>query len=303
MSLFFETPSSVIAIEKGLQCVVETILRGVVILASKIRTADIGKAGSMNLYGEQQLALDVLAEKVFEDELRKCDQIGLYASEELDAEVSIGDGDYGVAFDPLDGSSLVDVNFAVGSIFGIYKADTFVGTKGKDQVAVLSAIFGPRTTVMVSFGEGVFEYTLRNDGSFFCSHDHVVISHEAKIFAPGNLRACAFRKDYQTLVAFWLAEQYTLRYSGGMAPDINHILCKGGGIFTYPGYGQTPEGKLRLLFECAPMSFLVEQAGGSATDGTMRILDKQVRALSERTPILIGSKREVERAVEFLKDA
>lgn len=120
------------------------------------------------------------------------------------------------------------------------------------------------------------------------------------MFAPGNLRACKSRKDYLKLVNYWCENEYTLRYSGGMVPDVMQILVKGKGIFTYPGYDEAPQGKLRLLFECAPMALLMEQAGGAATDGTVRILEKGAKDLAQRTPILIGSSGEVDTALKFL---
>lgn len=286
-------------VEAGLAQVLSAAFSAVRILADKIRTAEVGRAGTKNVYGEEQLRLDVLAEKVFENQFKKCPQIGLIASEELYSEIRLGDGGYAVAFDPLDGSSLVDVNFAVGSIVAIYKADSFIGRKGREQVAVLFAVYGPRTTVMLSFGKGVFEYTLHAD-SFVLSRKDVRLSDRSGFFAPGNLRAAAERDDYLKLLNGWVKKRYTLRYSGGMVPDINHILLKGGGIFTYPAYSEAPDGKLRLLFECAPMAYLVEQAGGMASDGKMSILDKQVRELSQRTPILIGSAKEVEAAMAVL---
>ena len=121
------------------------------------------------------------------------------------------------------------------------------------------------------------------------------------MFAPGNLRATKFREDYVKLMDYWMREQYTLRYSGGMVPDINQILLKGKGVFTYPAYEETPQGKLRLLFECNPMSLLMEQAGGKSTDGEgKRVLEKELTEISQRTPILVGAKGEVEKAEEYL---
>jgi len=124
----------------------------------------------------------------------------------------------------------------------------------------------------------------------------------AKNFAPGNLRAVKDNPKYKDLVDHWMMEGYTLRYSGGMVPDLNHILTKGQGVFTYPPYPpKYPEGKLRLLFECNPMSFLMEQAGGAASTGEGAVLDVKVKDVHQRTPIFIGSKKEVDKAVEMLK--
>lgn len=295
-----------------------------------VRTADTGKVGTKNSYGEEQVALDVLSNTILIEEMKKNSTVGLVASEELADEMKLsggkidvsgggkqggGDpmidggvdsyeagsaGQYAVAFDPLDGSSLVDVNFSVGTIIGIYKTKSFIGTQGDDQVAALIAVYGPRTTVFLTVKKGVAQFVLNKDGEFELVKDQIKVA-EGKYFAPGNLRACASRQDYLDLVNYWIKEQYTLRYSGGMVPDINHILLKGKGVFAYPGYGDEPNGKLRLLFECAPMSLIMEQAGGAASDGKVRILEKSLESLEQRTPIFIGSKSEVERCNNSLK--
>jgi sedoheptulose-bisphosphatase len=232
--------------------------------------------------------------------LKENSLVGLIASEELPDEVKISDGEYAVCYDPLDGSSLVDVNLAVGSIFGVYKTKTFLGVSGGEQLASMIAVYGPRTTIVLTVKNGVKEFVLNADNKFVISNENITVS-EGKMFAPGNLRAASERQDYMDLMNFWCKEQYTLRYSGGMVPDVNQILLKGKGIFAYPGYSEAPNGKLRLLFECAPMSLLMEQAGGASSDGKIRILDKKIEKLDQRTPIYIGSKGEVLRCCEQLK--
>lgn len=279
--------------------VIDSLLDGVRAISGIIKTAKTDKAGSKNIYGEEQLALDVLSDRLIQEECKTNKYIGLLASEELPEEIKIGNGNYAICYDPLDGSSLVDVNLAVGSIFGIYKTNTFLGVKGNEQLASMIAVYGPRTTVVLTVKKGVVEFILREDGVFSLTKDNIQIS-EGKMFAPGNLRACKSRQDYLNLLNYWVKEEYTLRYSGGMVPDINQILLKGKGIFSYPGYEEAVNGKLRLLFECAPMSLLVEQAGGASSDGKQRILDKPLEKLDQRTPIFIGSKEEVKRCEEYL---
>ena len=288
------------SIEDDLFSVLNTLKDATKKIIHAIKTSSTGKAGTQNIYGEEQLALDVLADKIVQDECKKNSLIGLIASEELPDEVKMGDGNYAVAYDPLDGSSLVDVNLAVGSIFGIYKAKSFIGVSGSEQLAAMIAVYGPKTTVVLTVKRGVKEFVLSAENKFVLSNDNVKIG-EGKMFAPGNLRAAIDRKDYLDLVNYWCKEQYTLRYSGGMVPDINQILLKGKGIFAYPGYSEAPNGKLRLLFECAPMALLVTEAGGSASDGKIDILEKVVEKLDQRTPIYIGSKAEVERCCKSLK--
>ncbi len=285
--------------DEDLCSVMGTLEDAVKSISEKVRFADATKAGTKNSYGEEQLALDVLSDQMMQDECRQNDLIGLLASEELPEELKIGDGPYAIAYDPLDGSSLVDVNLAVGTIIGVYKTGAFVGVRGDEQVASLIATYGPRTSIVLTVKNGTHEFVMNADGEFRLANENIKVG-DGKMFAPGNLRASAKRADYLELMNWWCKEQYTLRYSGGMVPDINQILLKGKGIFSYPGYEDAPNGKLRLLFECAPIALLMEQAGGAASDGKMRILDKVVEEIQQRTPIFVGSKTEVARCDDML---
>lgn len=286
-------------ISDGLQNTLVAIMDSIKEISKVVKLSGAEKAGSDNASGEEQLELDLIANQVVSKHLKKISDVGLIASEELTDEEKLSDGEYAVCFDPLDGSSLVDSNLAIGSIFGVYKANSFIGVTGDEQVASLIAVYGPRTTVMLTVKNGVVEFLLNENGEFVFCRDNFKI-RDGKMFAPGNLRACTEREDYLELVNFWCREGYTLRYSGGMVPDINQILIKGEGIFSYPGYVEAPEGKLRLLFECAPISLLIEQAGGRSSDGMKRILEKKVENLHQRTPIFIGSSGEVDRCQEYL---
>lgn len=300
-------------------------------ISRDIITADTGKAGTTNVYGEEQIAMDVLCEKILEEHLAKTGLVGAVGSEELDGLKMLGgEGDrdgrdagsgenFTVVYDPLDGSSLFDTNGAVGTIWGVFEGEksskgiSLLGKTAGDMVAAGYFLYGPRTTFMVArgggqvgedgkidVGRGVSEYRLMPTGEWVCSMEQVKIG-EGKLFAPGNLRATKFRPDYLKLVNWWMEQQYTLRYSGGMVPDINSILVKGKGIFSYPGYEpDAPDGKLRLVFECGPMAYLMERAGGAASDGKQSILAKKIESLSQRTPIYIGSKEEVKRCEEML---
>ena len=268
----------------------------------RIRTAISSQrgelAGSSNVYGEKQLALDVQSNQIVLDVLKSSGLVESAASEELETVENFGGGkSFSVVFDPLDGSSLVDVNLAVGSIFGIYLAGDLMGKTGDEQLAACYAVYGPHTTFVLTIKKGTHEFKLAPDGNFYLTKENLRIAPESKYFAPGNLRAAAEREDYLKLVNEWIKKGLTLRYSGGMVPDINHILLKGIGVFTYPGYSKTPQGKLRLLFECNPFALLVEQAGGAATDGKERILGKKITELHQRTPIFIGSKQVVENII------
>ena len=269
-------------------------------IAASMDSVSDGKAGSENVFGEEQMALDLVSNDIATDEMRRNKHVGVVASEEMDEEEVVGDGPFGVCYDPLDGSSLIDVNLSVGSIFGVYKCESFIGVKGNEQLAALIAVYGPKTTIFVTVGEGTHEFMLRSDGEFVMSREGLKVAEEGKMFAPGNLRACSKRKDYLELLDYWAENEYKLRYSGGMVPDVGQIMVKGKGVFTYPGYEDQPDGKGRVLYECAPMAFLMEQCGGAASYGAGRILDVEIQKLDQRSPIFIGSKKEVERVVKKL---
>lgn len=273
-----------------------------------IETEDTSMAGTSNASGEDQLALDVLSDKVIEENLRVCRLVAAVASEEKEGVMKCEcdekewRGKFSVAYDPLDGSSLLDANFAIGSIFSIFKGEGFVGKTGRDQVAALYIIYGPQTMLVYSIGKGVHCFTLNDVGEFTLEKENLTIGETAKHFAPGNLRSASSNPKYKELVNHWMDEGYTLRYSGGMVPDIHHMLSKGGGIFTYPAHApKYPKGKLRLLFECNPFAYLIENAGGAASDGEQSILDIKIEEIHQRTPIFVGSKGEVEKVVEGMR--
>lgn len=281
----------------------ETLTLGVIRVRQILKEGNVCKAGTTNVHGEVQLKLDVVSNDIFIEVLKNSCLAHSLASEEIE-EIVMCDGKapFTVVFDPLDGSSLVDVNFAVGSIFGVYKAGDLIGQKPENQLASAIITYGPRTTMILcpGRGNGVHEFLLNHDGQFYLTKENLRIEENSKHFAPGNLRAAKERKDYLNLLNYWCENGYTLRYSGGMVPDINHILLKGNGIFSYPPYSEAPNGKLRLLYECGPIAFLAEEAGGMSTDGKARILEKKIESLHQRTPIFIGSKNEVLRCEKFL---
>ncbi len=259
-----------------------------------------GKIGTQNAFGEEQAVMDIKAEEIMHAHLRTCPFVAAFSSEESDSLERVNyEGCFSVFYDPLDGSSLLDVNGVVGTIIGIYESKDAIGMKAGDQIAALYAQYGPRTTLVLTFGNGVMEFTLKEE-VWELTSENICISEGNKYFAPGNLRACGDRRDYYDLVKFYIENKYTLRYSGGMVPDINHILKKGSGIFMYPADIEKPNGKLRLLYECAPMAFIVEQAGGLASNGKIPILDMTIDSLLQTTPIFIGSAKQVESALERL---
>ena len=287
-----------------LRHLITAIAKGAKYVENAIRTSDLGLAGSSNTFGEEQLKLDVLSNRIIKEALCESRLVASFASEEeSDEQLELVEGaPYTVAFDPLDGSSLVDCNLAIGSIFGIYDAGPLVGKKPREQVAALYIVYGPRTVLVYTTGKGVHAFFLDEVGEFTLLQSHLTMKDQVKTYAPGNLRAVVDTPSYRKMMNLWLEEGHTLRYSGGMVPDIHHMLIKGAGIFTNIGGSKYPQGKLRLAFECGPFAFLVEQAGGASSDGTKSILDITITNLDQRTPLIIGAKSEVARVATVLRE-
>ena len=266
-----------------------------------IRTTEAGLAGSDNQYGEEQLKLDVLSDEIIRQHLSESRLVACLASEEHAEIIELGtQAPYSVVFDPLDGSSLVDANFAIGSIFGIYEGTSIIGRTPREQVAALYVLYGPRTLLLYSTGNSVHEFILNEVGEFTLLREFLGIGDIAKNYSPGNLRAVNENQGYRNVMQRWLDQSLTLRYSGCMVADIHHIFSKGQGVFANVGGKKYPEGKLRLVFECGPFAYLADQAGGIASDGVNNILDKRIVAIDQRTPIIIGSKSEVALVCEEL---
>lgn len=267
-----------------------------------IRTTDTGLAGSRNQFGEDQVKLDVLSDDIIRQHLCESNLTASFGSEEQDDIIELDPSlPFSVVYDPLDGSSLVDVNFAIGSIFGIYAGAQVLNRTPREQVAALYVLYGPRTLLTYSTGNGVHQFFLNEVGEFTLLREFIGIGDEAKTYSPGNLRAVNDTEQYKRMMDIWLKEELTLRYSGCMVADVHHIISKGQGIFTNIGGSKYPQGKLRLAFECGPFAYLVEQAGGKASDGVNSVLDRPIRTLDERTPLIIGSKAEVDRVCEILR--
>ncbi len=266
-----------------------------------IQTSAGGLSGGSNQFGEAQLKLDILADELMENYLRESGTVACYCSEEHDGIVEMDtSAPYSVVFDPLDGSSLVDANFAIGSIFGIYAGSEIIGKTPREHVAAGYILYGPRTLFVYSTGDGVHAFLLSDIGEFIVMQEYLGIADVAKNFSPGNLSAIHDNPGYRKALDHWL-ETMTLRYSGCMVADIHHILTKGQGIFANVGGKKYPQGKLRMVFECGPFAYLVEQAGGASSDGSISLLDKKLTACDQRSPMIVGSKEEVEVVVKLLK--
>ncbi len=280
----------------------------------------LGVEGNVNVQGEMQMKLDVFADNAMFNAMRWGGQVCGAASEEnekyaaFDTEIC-RKAKYVILFDPLDGSSNIDVNVSIGTIFSIFRRTSSVGDlanvndflqKGSEQVAAGYVIYGSSTMLVYTTGHGVNGFTLEPSiGEFCLSHPDMKIPEDGAIYSinEGNLNISP--KGVQEYVA-WCKEldkktnrPYSARYIGSLVADFHRNLIKGG-IYIYPGTDKSPEGKLRLMYESNPLAFIVEQAGGSASFGTGRILDMQPKELHQRTPLFIGSKNMVEKAINLL---
>ena len=270
-------------------------------ISAKIHESNRKLAGFQNIYGEEQLSLDRSSDEILKNQLQFSGFVREYASEEQADVVKIGKGHekYFVTADPLDGSSLVDSNLSMGTIIGIHQEEVF-GEGRKTMVAALYITYGPLITMVYSAGKGAHEFVLNREGEYVLSHENIRLKERGSIYSLGGLRK-DWTPEHLRYVEYLEREGYKLRYSGGFVPDINQVLIKNGGIFTYPALQKEPKGKLRLLFELQPMAFIMEQAGGCASNGMEDILALKVEELGQRCPIYIGSRFEVEKAKEYLR--
>lgn len=282
----------------------------------------IGSAGDTNIQGENQQKLDVLANEKFIQTLKNREIVCGIASEEEDDFIRINSFDkqhknkYIVLIDPLDGSSNIDVNVSVGTIFSIYRRVTPEGTPvaledflqpGRNQIAAGYIIYGTSTMLVYTTGDGVNGFTLNPAlGTFYLSHPNMQFPETGKIYSVNEGNYIHFPQGVKDYIKYCQMEEgdrpYTSRYIGSLVSDFHRNMIKGG-IYMYPKSSKAQNGKLRLLYECNPMAFLAEQANGKASDGFQPILDIQPTELHERVPFFCGSKKMVEKAEEFMAKA
>ncbi|MDA1081293.1 MAG: class 1 fructose-bisphosphatase [Gemmatimonadetes bacterium] len=290
-------------------------------IANKVRSAGLadvlGSAGEENVQGEVQQKLDLIANETIVKALDHGGRLCGMASEEVDELIPIPPefrtGRYFLLFDPLDGSSNIDVNVPVGTIFSILPQKT-AGDRatledalqpGRDQVAAGYVIYGSSTMLVYSTGSGVHGFTLDPLlGEFLLSHPDIRIPEHGRYLSVNESYEQHWDAPVRDLVRRYRGldgkrDAMNVRYVGSMVADFHRNLL-GGGVFAYPANAKAPSGKLRLLYECNPLAFICEQAGGAATDGTRRILDIVPTRLHERTPIYVGSKADVDMASEML---
>ena len=280
----------------------------------------LGTAGEENIQGEDQQKLDVYANEVFIKNLVNREIVCGIASEEEDDFISIqgnnnkNENKYVVLMDPLDGSSNIDVNVSVGTIFSIYRRITPVGTPvtiedflqpGKNQVAAGYIVYGTSTMIVYSTGHGVNGFTLNPAiGTYYLSHPNMQFPDKGYIYSVNEGNYVHFPKGVKEYIKYCQEEEedrpYTSRYIGSLVSDFHRNMIKGG-IYFYPSTSKSPNGKLRLLYECNPMAFLAERAGGKASDGFNRILDIKPSELHQRVPFFCGNKDMVDKLESFMK--
>jgi len=282
----------------------------------------LGAAGDTNIQGENQQKLDVLANEKFIQTLKNREIVCGIASEEEEDFISINSQDeqhqnkYVVLIDPLDGSSNIDVNVSVGTIFSVYRRVTPIGTPvtlkdflqpGIKQVAAGYIIYGTSTMLVYTTGHGVNGFTLNPAiGSFYLSHPNMMFPETGKIYSVNEGNYIHFPQGVKDYIKYCQREEgdrpYTSRYIGSLVSDFHRNMIKGG-IYMYPKSSVNSNGKLRLLYECNPMAFLAEQAGGKASDGYGRIMEIEPEELHQRVPFFCGSRLMVEKAESFMASA
>ena len=286
--------------EPGLKKTVMGMFRACKEIAYKIRTASCDKMACFNEFGDEQLAIDLLANNVIFQNLKACGAVATASSEETPTEDPMGGKGYSVAFDPLDGSSVIDTNFAVGTIFGVWPGDKLTGISGRTLKAAGIAIYGPRTTMTIAIDNMPYSHEFLLVDDFSAMHGQWIKTNEfskiteGKLMAPGNLRATQDNAGYAELFDYWMKNMYQLRYTGGMVPDVNQILVKGKGVFVNVNSKLT-KSKLRVLYEVAPIGYIIEKAGGLTSEGEKSVLEIQITNTEQTSQVAYGSKDEVKR--------
>ncbi|WP_320034004.1 class 1 fructose-bisphosphatase [Halarcobacter sp.] len=276
--------------------ILEAIKTASIEIKKVIDKGDTSKSENENSTGDTQLKLDIASDVIIEKIFSEIPTIKEIVSEEQESIVSLHkNGEYLIAYDPLDGSSLVDVNLSVGSIYGIYKNEF----NAQNIIAAVYVVFGPRIEMVVAADNCVKMYRL-HDGEFKYIQD-ITLNEKGTLNATGSTQMC-WPSHHRKLLNDMFDEGYYLRYSGGMVPDLHQILLKGGGLFSYPGTTDKPNGKLRQLFEVFPFALTYEFAGGAATDGFKRVLEVKTSHIHDTTPCFFGSKEEITKVEEVYKE-
>jgi len=272
-----------------MQTIFKTIEKVAFEIDKAIKTADLGYSKSENSSGEEQLKLDVQSDIIIEKAFASVSIVKDLVSEEKEGVLALNEaGRYTICYDPLDGSSLVDVNLSVGSIFGIYDGKL----QGSNLIASVYVVYGPRIELVIA-QKASKPKLYRASGDEFKYIGEITLNAKGKLNAPGGTQQ-NWSDYHKSFVDDLFAQGYRLRYSGGMVPDLHQILLKGGGIFSYPATSDKPHGKLRQLFEVIPFAFMYEQAGGQAiNDKGMRLMELIPTHPHDTSPCFFGSEYEL----------
>lgn len=275
---------------------IKTIQKAVLEISKELKNPDTSYSSGENATGDKQLKLDVKADLLITEILSKCPDIKALISEEKDEALILNENaKFIVAYDPLDGSSLLDVNFSVGSIFAIYENEA----KAKNLKAAAYSIYGPRLEFVLC-AEKVELFRLDKEAKFSLVKEFKM-SEKGKINASGGTQK-EWSKTHADFIKALFDEGYRLRYSGAMVSDVHQILCKGGGLFSYPATKSSPNGKLRAFFEVFPLAFVIEKAGGLSTNGfNESLLELEFSEIHATTPCFFGSKYEIEKLKQAYK--
>src|SRR5204863_458073 len=313
-------------INADLRLLIETIARACKAISTRVNKGalgdGVGGAATRNVHGEVQKKLDVLSNEILLEANEWGGNLAALASEEMENPRPIPThyprGEYLLLFDPLDGSSNIDVNISVGTIFSVLRCPKLSDgaycepdekaflQSGRNQVAAGFAVYGPTTVFVLTVGDGVYGFTLdRETFTFVMTHPDIKIPADTQEFAINVSNQRRWEAPVQRYIAECLAgrdgargKDFNMRWVASMVADVFRVLSRGG-IFMYPRDSKNKDGRLRLMYEANPMSFIVEQAGGAATDGSKRILDLQPKGLHQRVAVILGSKNEVERVTSY----
>ncbi|KAF2223080.1 sedoheptulose-1,7-bisphosphatase [Elsinoe ampelina] len=288
--------------------VLPALIHSVQLIAETLRSShQVSQVGTANAFGDDQLNVDVAAENIIREAIANSPSIAAASSEEDPVEKVVnqnleGGEIYTIAFDPLDGSSIIAPNWSVGTIIGLWDGKSALNQSPDKQIAAILGVYGPRTTVVVAIRTSTsdsvaFELGI-NDGTCDIIRERIQLDSppfKTRYFAPANLRSAAEDQKYMELVTHYIRNKYTLRYSGGLVPDIVHALVKGHGVYVSP-VTEKSKAKLRRLYELAPIALIVECAGGKALDSKTgeRILERQIKDCDERAGIVCGTTDEVD---------
>lgn len=322
---YFAKAQSISGLDKALWPVLKSICSASVKVSHDLQKAALiegvlGAQGGQNVQGEEQQKLDIIADIAFINAFENCGSVAGIGSEENENHLAFdtkktNSASYVVLFDPLDGSSNIDVNVSVGTIFSVYKRTSKYGQAatledmlqaGAKQTVAGYVLYGTSTMLVLSWGDGVQGFTLDpSSKEFIHSHSNMKMPESSRLYSmnEGNIKEC--ESGVAEYIDFCQSSDndyngpYSGRYIGSLVADFHRSLIKGG-IYIYPNVPAAPEGRLRLLYECNPLAFIAEQAGGLATTGRKRILEIEPKELHERAPLFIGSKNMVEKAMSFL---